>query len=367
MTERIPVMRPQLPTADELLPYLRRIDEARYYSNHGALLRELEERLAEFYGVPASNVSVVANGTVALSAALLAVGAKPGSRCLVPSWTFVASAAAAWAANLRPYFVDVDEATWMLDPDALRRRNDLDDVAAVMAVSPFGAPVDTAAWDAFSDDTGIPVIIDCAAAFDAVASVEKAKPGRSPIMISLHATKALGSGEGGLVISTDERVMERFNQICNFGVWHAPGQILGYNGKQSEYHSAVGLAAVAGWPKRRHALEALTNEYKSRLSIIDGIGMVPGYGNGWVSCYCNIRTAGDATASIAKLASAGIDTRRWWQKGVHRQEAYSRFGRDPLRVTEYLADRVFGLPFFHDMREQDVNRVIEELGTALQG
>ena len=358
-------MRPQLPSAEELLPYLKRIDDARYYSNHGQLLREFENELATHFGVSPTQISVVANGTVALSAALLAAGAAAGKKCLVPSWTFVASASAIWAANLVPHFVDVSPETWMPDPEAIARRSDLHDVGAVMIVSPFGSPVPTAQWDAFTERTGIPVIIDGAAAFDTVKSVAEAQPGKTPIMISLHATKVLGVGEGGVVLSTDEAVMRRFRQICNFGVWGSPeGQILGYNGKLSEYHAAVGLAALAGWDARRRAIEALTNAYISRLRALENVSLLPRYGEGWVSCYCNVVLDGDAAPVIERLLELGIGTRRWWQRGVHRQRAYKAFSSDDLPVTEHLGDRVFGLPFFHDMTPVQLDRVVNALKAA---
>lgn len=362
----IPVMRPQLPPAADLVPYLRRIDETRYYSNHGQLLGELEQHFARHFGVSADDLAVIANGTVALSAALLAVGARPGSKCLVPSWTFVGSAAAIWAANLRPHFVDVRPDTWTLDPQQLMRRPDLSEVGAVMVVSPFGSPVETRSWDAFTDETGIPVIVDGAAAFDTVASIRSAAPGKSPIMISLHATKVFGIGEGGLVICTDRSVMRRLRQVCNFGVWGSPeGQILGYNGKLSEYHAAVGLAAYAHWPRRRERIAALTKQYVDRLSDVDGVTLLPGYGKGWVSCYCNVRTECEAAPVIAALRENGVETRRWWQSGVHVQHAYQSFSRDNLPVTVSLGNRVFGLPFYHDMSEADVDRVVSTLKIAL--
>lgn len=362
----IPVMRPQLPTADELLPYLRRIDESRYYTNFGTLLRELEARLGDLYAIDKSCVSVVANGTVALSAALLAVGARAGSRCLIPSWSFVATAAAAWAANLRPHFIDVDPATWMLDPQALLERNDLEnDVGAVMVVSAFGAPVDTQAWDEFTAQTGIPVIIDCAASFDTVRAVPKARPGKSPIMVSLHATKAFGAGEGGLVLTTDDAVMHRFRQICNFGVWDSPGQILGYNGKESEYHSALGLAFLDRWDERRRDVARLTEKYARRIPSMKGVTLLPGYGAGWVSCYCNVAVNRESAPIIARLKDLGVETRRWWQGGIHVQKAYLGFQRDPLPVTEDLGRRVFGLPFSHDLPDAQFEHVIESLDDAL--
>ncbi len=364
--ETIPVMRPQLPSADELLPYLRRIDEARWYSNYGPLLLELRDRFASHFNVANDQVAIVANGTVALSAALVAAGARPGTKCLLPSWTFVGSAAAVWAANLQPHFVDVNPATWMLDPEQIRKRNDLKDVGAVMVVSAFGSPVDVASWDAFSEATGIPVIIDGAASFDTVASVPIARAGRSPIMISLHATKVFGVGEGGLLLSTDVGLVQRFNQVCNFGVWGSPaGQILGYNGKLSEYNAAVGLAMFETWATRRARVAQLTQRYRQALSRVPGIQLVPGYGNGWVSCYCNVKAATPSEAVIERLGGRGIETRRWWQSGVHVQKAYRDFPRDPLPVTEQLASTVFGLPFSHDLDDTRLQRVIEGLKASL--
>ena len=90
----IPVMKPQLATADMLRSYLQRIDDTRYYSNHGPLVREFEERLAVHFALDSEQIMTVASGTTALSAALRAVAAQVGKKCLVPSWTFVASAAA---------------------------------------------------------------------------------------------------------------------------------------------------------------------------------------------------------------------------------------------------------------------------------
>ena len=67
-------------------------------------------------------------------------------------------------------------------------------VGAVMPVVPFGCPIDVAAWDRFRASTEIPVVIDAAAGFDALV------PGAVPAVVSLHATKVLGAGEGGFVV-----------------------------------------------------------------------------------------------------------------------------------------------------------------------
>src|SRR5262245_50285437 len=91
----LPVMRPKQPCPALLLPYLKRIDDSRIYSNFGPLLVRLENRLAAHFGVPDNSVTTVANGTLGLTLALAAQGVRPGTLCVMPAWTFVASAQAA--------------------------------------------------------------------------------------------------------------------------------------------------------------------------------------------------------------------------------------------------------------------------------
>src|SRR5262245_45514864 len=107
----IPIMRPLLPSAEQLLPYLTRIDGARIYTNFGPLANLLEGRLATRFGLPDEGVVTVANATLGLALALAAQDPPPGSLCVLPAWTFVASAHAAVMAGLTPYFVDVDPGT----------------------------------------------------------------------------------------------------------------------------------------------------------------------------------------------------------------------------------------------------------------
>src|SRR5258708_993904 len=107
----IPVMRPMLPAAEHLLLYLKQIDNARIYSNFGPLARSFEQRLAAHFGLSETTVTTVANATLGLALALLAQQVRPGTFCMLPAWTFIASAHAVRLAGLTPYFVDVDART----------------------------------------------------------------------------------------------------------------------------------------------------------------------------------------------------------------------------------------------------------------
>ena len=194
-------MKPKLPTAAEILPYLETIDAHRWYSNWGPLAIRLEEQLARRLNVGSESVVTTGSGTAGLTAALLAREICGGSFCIMPSWTFAATPHAARAAGLVPWFHDVDPRTWALDPDAVAEsiKQMHTRPGAVMVVSPFGAPADLAVWEAFEEHTGIPVVIDAAAGFDTV------RASKIPCVVSLHATKILGAGEGGFIATTDSR------------------------------------------------------------------------------------------------------------------------------------------------------------------
>lgn len=345
----IPLCKPLLPTAEKLLPYLLEIDRNRHYTNFGPLERTLRERLQIRYG---AGVELLPSGTAALTAALIAVNPQR-KRVLVPAWTFVASAAAIVAAGLEPYFIDVDPDTWMPSRAVLRTRWDVrhDQVGAVMIVSPFGSPVDMEAWDSFSDTWGIPVIIDAAAGFDSATA------GKSPVIVSLHATKVLGAGEGGFVICP-EHIRRRIEQIQQFG---GTGETPGFNGKMSEYHAAVALAAIDGWAPRRNHLAMLTDWYAAGLSTVPYVHPVPGFGSGWVSSYCTVQIDGGVGPTQARLKARGIESRRWWGDGAHTHPAFTQFPDDELPVTRELAWNCLSLPFSPDMAFEEVGRVIEAL------
>ncbi len=93
--------------------------------------------------------------------------------------------------------------------------------------------------------------------------------------------------------------------------------------------------------------------------------MLPRYGDGWVSTYCAVRLPANARDVSARMSSMRIETRRWWQKGVSAQAAYRDAPHDNLPVTADLAEHVLSLPFFHDMSDQQILRVIDCLAEAL--
>jgi dTDP-4-amino-4,6-dideoxygalactose transaminase len=354
----IPVMRPLLPASRQLLPYLSRIDDARVYSNFGPLTRQFEARLATHFGAGAdsSTVTTVANATLALTLTLLAQDVKAGALCVLPAWTFVASAEAVVAAGLVPYFVDVDRDTWALEPHAMPEiiARAPAKVGAVMPVLPFGRPIDFRAWDAFHASSGLPVVIDAAAGFDTLI------PTTVPAVMSLHATKAFGVGEGAFVLSLAPELVRAVRTRANFGFdGERDATVHAINAKLSEYHAAVGHAALDEWPTARSEWFRSATLYRDRLAPCRHARLQEGFGQSWISSVCVIELADQANTIVAdRLQRAGIETRYWWSNGAHAHQSTRHFPRAPVPVTEQLARTTIAVPFYRDMTGEDVGRVI---------
>jgi dTDP-4-amino-4,6-dideoxygalactose transaminase len=354
----LPVMRPRLPGADALLPYLRQIDASRIYGNYGPLATDLDARLASHYGTGDYTVTTVANATLALALALTAQNPRPGTLCVMPAWTFVASAQAAVLAGLVPFFVDVDEGTWALDPagtmDLVARSPR--EVGAIMTVLPFGQPIDTAAWDRVRVKTGVAVVIDAAAGFDTLT------PGAAPAVVSLHATKALGAGEGAFVVSEDPSLILAIRTRANFGFYGSREALVpAFNAKMSEHHCAVAHAALDEWREARAEWLAVARQYRARLDR-SGLQLQTGLGDQWVSSVCVVDVGQGAMATAEDaLRAAGIETRRWWSDGAHAHRATLDLPRMPLPVTERLARSTLGVPCFRDLDPSHIARVADVL------
>jgi dTDP-4-amino-4,6-dideoxygalactose transaminase len=234
-------------------------------------------------------------------------------------------------------------------------------VAAVLPVAAFGRMPDLAAWRAFRRETGTPVLVDGAAAFDAVTDV------RLPVVVSLNAAKALGAGEGGFIASSDEGFLTRVRELTSYGLRGTrEAQVPATNAKLSEYAAAVGLAGLDGWAASRGRFAIAAQNLRMALIDTPEVVFQPGWGASWISSVCVVRLPEGALDTVeAGLAAEGIDTRRWWANGCHESPAFATCPRDSLPQTERLARTTLGLPFAVDLDVAAVARIAGALRRAL--
>lgn len=256
-------MNTALPLASKLIPYLDRIDANKVYTNFGPLVTEYENRLSNLFQAP---VVTTSSATSALTATLIALNLPKLSFVACPSWTFIATPAAIVAAGHIPYFTDVDK-------DGVMRQ--ISSVHAAIVVAPCGAYIPIPKFN-------VPTIIDAAGGFDAFSTV--CLPRNIPVVISTHASKPFGTGEGGFVTCHDKPLLAKIRQIINFGFTpERKATLSGFNAKLSEYHAAVGLAELDGWEDKRDRFLRRTRIYgldyvTSLVAVKDGIGKKLIYG-----------------------------------------------------------------------------------------
>ena len=360
--EPVPVLRPLLPDADRLLPYLRRIDQTRIYSNHGPLWsefrRKLEGWLSARVGGKEIHIVPTANGTCAIEVALRAKALPGRSLCLMPSYTFIASAHAVCNAGLEPYLLDIEASSLALTPAiveaALPNLPALP--AAVLVISAFGAPPDIDSWAAFEKRHGIPVIFDAAAALASLTSIAD-----QPLAVSLHATKVFGIGEGGAVITTDAALAARMQAMIGFG-FAGPerlSSIRGGNFRISEYAAAVGLAVLDVIDAKVVALKQIGQIYAGALAG-RASALQSGAGTDWAAMTLNVIVpAADVARTTAALDADSVQWRRWWGFGTHRHPAFADLGHADLHVTNAVAPTVIGVPIFEGLDRARIERICE--------
>jgi dTDP-4-amino-4,6-dideoxygalactose transaminase len=347
VSHRYPFIRPELPEPERWLPYLQPAYDQRRFANGGPAATLLERRIAADYGAGREAV-LVSSGTAGLLGALLALELR-GSRVALPSFTFAASAHAVRLAGCEPVFCEVSPLTWELEPDALARL----DVDAVLHVRPFGLHRDLGAIEDVCAEKRIPLVVDSAAALGSAAG----DAGTAEVF-SLHATKSLGVGEGGVVLA-DAPLAARIRRAINFG-FDERGSVAGdgLNGKMSELPAAVGLAVLDRAPA------ALAARRNAAAIWADAVGALHEPGNpAWQTFPLLLDEGRDADAFVRALGRRGLQARRYYSPALHRTPAFASAVHLP--VTDALAARMVCLPIYEDATGDDTRAmarlVLDEL------
>lgn len=363
------MFRPALPLAEAIVPYIREMDSRRHYTNRGPLVERLEARLAGMFGRKERAVRSASSGTSAIELAILAHAglAKPERPlALMPSFTFAATALAAERCGYRPHFLDIDPETWSIDGASAAPHPLIREAGVILSVAPFGIRPDMRALERLQDESGVPVILDAAAGFEAVLDDPELISDRVPLTLSFHATKSFSTGEGGAVVWDEAKGQARVVQAANFGFWHSrEARVPGTNAKLSEYHAAVGLAMLDGLAERRAAWAQVAELWRdlSRGRDIGGrLHLSPHLSSAYVLFEA------DSVEGMHKaqthLQAWNVETRRWYEGGLHVQPHFAKLGHDAMSVTEGLSWRLLGLPMAHDLSEDDVGYVLDRLSEA---
>jgi dTDP-4-amino-4,6-dideoxygalactose transaminase len=380
-------MTPLIPIA---LPSLgeREADAARRvilsgWVTQGPEVAAFEREFAAAVGAP--HACAVSNATTALHLALLACGVGPGDEVVTVSHSFIATANVVRYCGATPVFVDVQPHTYNIDPElvegAIGPRT-----KAILCVHQLGMPCDLAALVALAGRHSLPLVEDAACAIGSEVRWNGeweriGRPHGDVACFSFHPRKVLTTGDGGMLTTRNGEWDSRFRLWRQHGmsvpdtVRHASARVVnesyaevGYNYRMTDIQAAVGreqLARLDLIVERRRERAARYHELLRGLPV--DLPEEPPYARSNWQTYCVVLQDGlDQEAVMQSMLDAGVATRR----GVmcaHREPAYADGGwraAGPLNVGTHVQDHGVALPLFHDMTDEQQERVVDALGAA---
>jgi dTDP-4-amino-4,6-dideoxygalactose transaminase len=357
------VTRSFLPPLVELVPLLESIWACRILTNNGPLHTRFEVALAEHLGV--EHIALVANGTLALTIALQTL-ALSGEVITTP-YSFVATAHAIKLASLTPVFVDIRADDFNIDASRIEAAITPRTVA-ILPVHCYGNPCDIASIDAIAKRHGLRVIYDAAHAFGVAQNGVSVLKHGDFSTISLHATKAFNTFEGGAIVAKSAEAKLAINRMKNFGfVDEVTVESVGSNGKMSEFNAALGLLQLKYFEQVRAARGRVDEIYRAKLKSVEGVwcmplpaGVTPNYSYFPILVQPSFPVSRDALYD--RLKQAGIFARRYFYPLLTSFPMYSGLpsaDAQNLPVATEIAKRILCLPIYPELSESDQDRVVE--------
>ncbi len=333
----------------------------------GPEVKELEQRLAEDTG--RRHVVTCANGTDALTLALMAYGLSAGDAVFVPAFTFFASAECVSAAGGTPVFVDVDPDTFNICPEALEKAvaATLERGAlrprAVIPVDLFGLPADYDRLLPIAERYGLFVLEDAAQSFGGVYSGKKACAFGHVSATSFFPAKPLGCwGDGGAVFTDDDALAERLASIRV----HGQGKDkydnvrIGLNSRLDTMQAAILLAKLGVFDDELSARNRAAAAYTARLGTAVKTPHIPADAvSAWAQYTLTARSAAHREALLRELKAQGIPTAVYYPTPLHLSTAYKHlnYSEGSLPVCEDLSRRVLSLPMHPYLTDEEIARV----------
>ena len=369
MTEPfIPVCEPLL--LGNELKYVTEAVSKGWISSSGGFVKQLEQKFAEYLG--AGHAVTVTNGTAALHLALVAAGIGPGDEVIIPTFTMVASAVAVCYTGAKPVFVDCEPDTFNLDVARLEEKLS-PRTRAIMPVHIYGLPCDMAPLQALATREKLVVIEDAA---EAIGSRYDGKPcGALGDLgcFSFFANKAITTGEGGMVVTSDADLADKLRYYKNLcfplgGPRRYVHEHIGFNYRMPNTVAAIGLAQLERVDDYVGMRRENARRYNQRLAGERGI-TVPAerpysYNSYWMYAVLIEDDFGLSRDDVMKgLEARGIDTRSFFVP-MHQQKALVDYGCDvsgSYPHAESVSRRGLYLPSSSGLTEAQIERVCREL------
>lgn len=366
----IPVNEPLLDGREKEL--LMQCIETGWISSDGPFIAEFEKKFSSYvntkYGI------AVCNGTAALEAALFAAGVGENDEVIMPSFTIISCALAAMRLWAKPVLVDVEPETWNMDVSQIESKI-TKRTKAIMPVHMYGHPVDMDPVLEIAQRYNLMVVEDAAEVHGAEYKGKKCGSLGHIASFSFYANKIITTGEGGMVVTSDERMAERarsYRNLCFRPEKRFFHTELGYNFRMTNLQAAIGVAQMERIDEFVKIKRKWGEYYRESLSDIKGIKFQiekpwakTVY---WMYCIELDKSLGiNADTMMARLKEKGVGTRPFFI-GLHEQPALQKLGlfkNEHYSVTERISPQGFYLPSGLALTKTQVDKVVSAIHSVL--
>lgn len=338
----------------------------------GKQVKELEEELEEYVG--AKHCISCANGTDALSLAMMAWGIKEGDAVFVPDFTFFSTGEIVSFAGATPVFVDVDLDTFNISIDSLEKK--IKDTIeegkltpkAIIPVDLFGLPADYDSVRKIADKYNLLVLEDGAQGFGGMIGNRRACSFGDISTTSFFPAKPLGCyGDGGAVFTDDDAMAALLRSICvhGKGTMKYDNVRIGLNSRLDTMQAAILAVKLRAFKDYEVAdINKVADRYTELLAGVVKTPAVPGgFYSSWAQYTIQLDSREERDGLQAELKKNDIPSMVYYPKPMHKQQAFENlsFNDADYANTIQLCDTVLSLPIHPYLTAEDMDKVVEEI------
>jgi dTDP-4-amino-4,6-dideoxygalactose transaminase len=351
------VTKSYLPDLNEYVAYLEKIWSSNHLTNDGPLLVELEKKLAEFLEV--ENLIFVGNGTIALQLAIKALEIQ-GDVVTTPFSYCATTNALIWE-KCNPIFADISPDSLTVESQSMSAKLTAS-TKAILTTHVYGNAGDLEEQEVIASNAGIPIIYDGAHAFGVRYKGKSIFSYGDITTLSFHATKIFHTVEGGAIIVKDSKVASKVRELRSFG--HKGDQYFspGINGKNSEFHAAMGLVNLSHFEEIKRHRQKASELYETLLN--DKVPLV-----NWNKdiernfSYFPIlaKSENHLEKIVSELQAVEIYPRRYFYPSLNELPFLNH---QPCPISEDVSRRVLCLPLSATITNQEIDHVARIINTA---
>ena len=359
MIKKIPIYEPSL-TGNEK-KYVNDCLDSTWISSKGKYLALFENGFKEYLDI--KYATTVANGTVAIHLALVALGVGPGDEVIVPTLTYIASVNAIQYTGATPIFVDSLDGTWQMSPEDVKKKI-TPNTKAIMAVHLYGHACDMDALQKICKQNDIFLIEDCAEAIGTTFNGKKVGTFGDISAFSFFGNKTITTGEGGMVVTNDETLFDRAVHFKGQGLaqhrqyWH---DVVGYNYRMTNICAAIGLAQIERADDiivKKKSIAKKYNELLQGLPVTFQPDREDSTNAFWMYTIL-VDTVKTRDTLMEYLSSKLIETRPTFYP-VHTMPMFSNQYKK-FNVAEDISIRGINLPSYPEISDEDLKYVCDSI------